>query len=867
MLSAIAQRIGSLTVAGRGRRVFCLVVAASMLLAIWLDSIASNLKTAAPSIKAPWQEVQAASTPAEFGNLLSQWDGTHRERLRFGVYLDCVFPALYATVLIGLTLWAGHDTISQLSNLAPIAALLVVLSIAFAGAGACFDWLENWKTLTCLKQYNQHQLASEFDTALMARWAHWKWVCLKMAVLGIGILSCLAWVRVLRVLRLCCWMWLLRVPVLITFLVFILPALAEGMTKGAFDSHGSTLNLAWLGLVLGLLIFSIWRTVGIIIWFGDERANVPDFLRLPHGSEHRFKTTALLAACTAILPAVAKVLELSVENERPWMPALFAITLGVIVALAFATAGLKILDTVTLDFDRLMVIKVQELDRASTKPKRWSDRAGTRLLKVFQKASPRIWEGYFSFTPAGTFLEPEQIRSGFFAFLSVAVFGVFAILPPQDVPAFLYVALLLMAVCWLLASLSFFADRFRIPIVLPIVLWISAGTLLRSEGSVFPARSWPTNSIRSTPHHILAERQTQTPVVVAVCGGGIHSGTWGAYVLTELDQYLASKQQSLSKNVVCVSGVSGGSYGLMHYVSAYDTNGSISACALSPIRQRTRTSSLGATIHGLVCRDLPQGFLPTSGRKNRGGAMEEAWLKSFDQTNPPPAQYLSAWAEDTAAGRKPAILFGATSVESGRAVVFGTSLPWTNADPVLTAMDLDVPVVTAARMSATFPFISPVARPAVTNAGITHVGDGGYYDNYGVVSLVRWLDDALDPTYGPTNLLVILVRYERDTNAPSKDLQRGALFQMNAPFSTLLNVRTAAQQSNADLLLDMLASKWKGRINIKRAHFEYRGPAALSWHLTQTDIRNLERQASEISTPGTVNNDAAKLVEHFLGQR
>jgi hypothetical protein len=67
----------------------------------------------------------------------------------------------------------------------------------------------------------------------------------------------------------------------------------------------------------------------------------------------------------------------------------------------------------------------------------------------------------------------------------------------------------------------------------------------------------------------------------------------------------------------------------------------------------------------------------------------------------------------------------------------------------------DVPVATAARTAATFPYVSPVAQAMITNTKwITyqailpegqyflnaHLADGGYFDNDGVVSALEWLE-------------------------------------------------------------------------------------------------------------------------------
>ena len=52
---------------------------------------------------------------------------------------------------------------------------------------------------------------------------------------------------------------------------------------------------------------------------------------------------------------------------------------------------------------------------------------------------------------------------------------------------------------------------------------------------------------------------------------------------------------------------------------------------------------------------------------------------------------------------------------------------------------LDFPAVTAARLSATFPFVTPTARPTQSDLGFYHVADGGYFDNFGALAAIQWI--------------------------------------------------------------------------------------------------------------------------------
>src|SRR5439155_13797592 len=106
------------------------------------------------------------------------------------------------------------------------------------------------------------------------------------------------------------------------------------------------------------------------------------------------------------------------------------------------------------------------------------------------------------------------------------------------------------------------------------------------------------------------------------------------------------------------------------------------------------------------------------------------------------------------------VVFNATFVETGERLLLSTTdfkSPRAPGDTTTTGWQVfgrsdhqkeisrDVSVVTAARLSATFPFVTPAARIFQGNVfgNAHHVVDGGYYDNYGVATLIEWLDQAM----------------------------------------------------------------------------------------------------------------------------
>jgi hypothetical protein len=127
---------------------------------------------------------------------------------------------------------------------------------------------------------------------------------------------------------------------------------------------------------------------------------------------------------------------------------------------------------------------------------------------------------------------------------------------------------------------------------------------------------------------------------------------------------------------------------------------------------------------------------------------------------------------EVAKGNKPAVVFNATIVETGERLLLATTdsepfrQPTNKTSPgwrdfTRLYPETDIPVATAARLSATFPFVTPAPRIRRGDvfADQYHVVDGGYYDNYGVATLIEWLDQAMkDAESKPSRVLILQIR-------------------------------------------------------------------------------------------------------------
>jgi hypothetical protein len=133
------------------------------------------------------------------------------------------------------------------------------------------------------------------------------------------------------------------------------------------------------------------------------------------------------------------------------------------------------------------------------------------------------------------------------------------------------------------------------------------------------------------------------------------------------------------------------------------------------------------------------------------------------------------------------------------------------------------------------------------------MADGGYYDAYGVSSLVDWLNAALENGAASTVRSVLVIEIRGDKRPPVIELSgtaedkdrvtgeawRSWSYQLYAPLGAMLAVRKAGQIAHNETELDLLTARWalsSPRVEIRRALFEYpESNTPLSWHLTKSE--------------------------------
>ncbi|HEX3125733.1 MAG TPA: hypothetical protein VH394_00230 [Thermoanaerobaculia bacterium] len=572
-------------------------------------------------------------------------------------------------------------------------------------------------------------------------------------------------------------------------------------------------------------------------------------------------------------------------------------------------------DLLPLPFPRALINKVSDT-RIS-----WASERRERIEQRLAAQSKDVHAGYLD---SNANLRPGLALVASFAAITFLVYATcYFLLHPNgglrvEPPALANVLFMLILLGWILPCLAFFFDRFRVPLLaflagFTFLLYFISDIdhyYILNEAS--PEETAPQESTKA-PQPVISENQAnkyagkdvmnffsarrklwnarhpdREPVLVAVAssGGGITASLWTAKVLAELQREFGSE---FSESIYGLSTVSGGSVGAMYYIDAFRDGRPPDGKSLDQVIDNAGTSSLAATAWGLAYPDFWRGFSlqnPCRPFFDRAWAMEQVWRRTLgpDETGGVPT--LRTWRAGVRAGWRPAALFNATIAETGERLVLSplklNPLPGrcisdeSGLEDCVDARtftqlykEKDLPVTTAARLSATFPFVSPITRPRFKDSDDVpnpyHVADGGYYDNYGVVTLIDGLQwvlklygkktepeaDQQPPAPGPAEpgalspprkILIVEIRASDSREAKEAKRRAGWAFGTAGPVLTLLNVWNSGQTPRNDLDLQLLKEVARNRgFEVETVLFPLVYDAPLSWHLTEYQKRDIKR--------------------------
>ncbi len=515
-----------------------------------------------------------------------------------------------------------------------------------------------------------------------------------------------------------------------------------------------------------------------------------------------------------------------------------------------------------------------------------------------------------------------------------------------EAPASAFLFVLIVLLIWLFAIFHFHLARLRIsPLVAALLVIVVGYTIWGVDHYYYVLKAdSPMKGDPPTPVEVVAAgKAKENLVVVATSGGGIYAAGWTALGL----EHLIQTREELKDEIRLISGVSGGAVGTAFYIDGllrhskdvpeeirkryakgkqYEEIDLMNI--LDKVQQHATTSSLATTAYGFAFLDFWRfatgGLLPFSDR-DRGTLLEEKWAgtavgkkRGLARTLHPTLLDLR---EPIRKGLIPAVIFGATMNENGRRVMVtpitfaakenhdradtlweylkledqgNPSNPDTTKDYVDFAGKVpDMSLWTAARLSATFSYVSPSVRLEVReNANERgerpkgfqgqHIIDGGYHDNYGVTSALDWLQSVLEERLKENTELafkrVLIVelraspmekpnklRSYKDTPEKNRPMA-GWKSALLGPLTGILAIRDTVARTRNDIDVARMIRAWEDRFDsrkdpvcLNRVVFQPKEKGPLSWHLTKTQIQDQQKQWS-----GSEIQDQLKKMKEFL---
>jgi hypothetical protein len=630
------------------------------------------------------------------------------------------------------------------------------------------------------------------------------------------------------------YLYLRRVPILTALVLLLVPVFAvwipspiSGGTRGWFDVEGPVLAL--VSLLASLNALTVMTTWWTITAYSDRRSR----------AKHQYAVYPIrprwyVASLLLVLPIVASTFA-SVDRagwtSRDWSINLGAWIAGAIAALAVARAVGWLAEYLG------GLVPVQRWAKAIA---RWPD----------------LGDGYVEGTPA-TFLPGHLFATG----LALVTFGTYVTIGQQttgrampDVPALVLMLLLPALACWTLSALTFFLDRFKVPTLAPLVVLLTLVTWLPGVRYAFalgPVLSDPGPS----PTAVLNARAAAVPpsdrvVVVAASGGGTQSAAWTTRVLTGLMERCKVDGCAFDEAVRLISASSGGSVGAMIVADAYE-DGRVTR-SLAEMREASAASVQDALWRGLVYRDL---FRPLRFWRrrpsviDRGTALEDAWQSGLRNS-----ATLGAWRDDALHGARPGVIFNATERVSGRTWMetHHDLLQISTAGTGAAAKSFadrygghDLPIVRAARLSASFPIVVPFARD---DHGLRSsvILDGGYSDQFALDAVTGWLQAALSGDQQSARRVKRVLIVEARAPMP--------LQPPDLPTPDWINQLERDYRG-----VTILQQAWAGRVGVSSVAIRLCAASSIGWHATARERADIEQQWAALR-----DSDAVTAVMQFL---
>lgn len=433
----------------------------------------------------------------------------------------------------------------------------------------------------------------------------------------------------------------------------------------------------------------------------------------------------------------------------------------------------------------------------------------------------------------------------------------------ERIPALTYVMALSLVLVWALGWLSLKFDVYRVPVFTLILVVLSGWYLFLPHRHIYvvqPLLAGETAPPATSALDRFAIRSDGTLVAVAASGGGIAAEYWTAVVLSGIgtDFEQQHRNYDFHRHVAVVSSVSGGTVGCMYYLDTFDPDPARTSLGMKNLVERAEVNTLSSVAWGLAYPDtwrIPLGhFL---GRYDRGWRLERSWAERLSRRD----TMMHDWTDGVLAGWRPIPIFNITVEETGERLALSPLDMYDRTELrsqfVRLMATSNLSVATAARLSASFPYVAPRALP---DTGLCpadlHGADGGYFDNTGVYSaltvLDRWLRTGNGDTPGVKRIaLVEISPFSPNDFVSTKTASDNVLDAVAGPVMTLYNVRSASQQARKDSEFAALQDLWLRRykVRVERFTFFLATDPPLSWLLTADERAAIRSQWPDSKPP------------------
>jgi hypothetical protein len=636
------------------------------------------------------------------------------------------------------------------------------------------------------------------------------------------------------------YIFLLRVPILMGLLVITLPIIAtrllRAMLKNLFVLRGRW-QLTFVIISTVMAGTSVVLVANIILYNAPARFAIPAWFTVDEFWQYVLGIILSLPVCITAI-ALSNEQPVKFDDRDRWTGILIGgiASLGLLVFISFIQ---KRLDS--------------------------NDYLKQQLLNTISFLTKRETAGYIN--PRTNELTSSHLVALAFFLVGIVVYGLIGLyFKPKpksrksEAPALLYTMLIATMTTLLLGGMTFFFDFYRIPSLITFLAFSAVSYVLFDVDHFFELRSLQNKKFDSELKNFGAvlEKRLQhqsgerTLVVVCASGGGIQAAGWTVQVLIGLQKLLGKSGESFARSIGLISSVSGGSVGVMYYLDRFNLEKGIPDINdFKYIFSSATRDSLDAIGWGFAYPDLWRIIgLPLLAplKCDRGKAIEIDW--QGEMKNPQSITSLDTWRSQVLDGQLPIPVFNATLVEDGRRFLISPmTFERSDEDKFVDFNTLyegyDIDVVTAARLSASFPYIAPICRSNINQKGKKfHIADGGYFDNSGVVTVVEWLNKLLNSKQNSNISKVMILQI----NAFPKSLaefenanKQGWFLELIGPLLTLYKVRDSTQIARNVKEIELLQQRWQDRIKIEYFPIffpslnkgKYEPP--LSWKLTDVE--------------------------------